>query len=418
MQLRDDDFFHLTYCSNIHPGESWIETFTNLEVYVPALKRVLRPDAPFGIGLRLSDRASRELLDVGHLERFRTWLEAQDLYVFTINGFPYGGFHGTVVKDAVYRPDWTTRERVDYTNRLARILAQILPHGVDGGISTSPVSYKRWHDPAAYDQVFEAAARNLADVALGLAEIRSLTGRFIHIDIEPEPDCLIENTLETASFFEQWLLPEGGRYLSETLGIPVSEAHDLLLDHVQVCYDACHFAVEYEDPAYALARLTGMGIRIGKIQLSSAVKVEIPSDPDAWADVRDHLERLAESTYLHQVVARQADGSFERFADLPDALAADPGNAVEWRIHFHVPVFVDGFGPLSSTRTELEACLRLAHEQRITPHLEIETYTWEVLPDALKTRLSSSLLREYDWVLSVLEGAPRVAEEERTADGP
>ena len=394
MRLRDDDFFHLTYCSNIHPGESWMETFTNLEVYVPGLKRVLSPDEPFGIGLRLSDRAAQELLGDSHLRRFQSWIEAQNLYVFTINGFPYGGFHGQRVKDDVYRPDWTTRERVDYTLRLARILAELLPEDIDGGISTSPVSYKHWHERSAYDEVFATAARHYAEVARGLSEIRDMTGRFIHVDIEPEPDCLIENTLETATFFEQWLLPEGGAYLAEAMGISLTDAHALLLEHVQLCYDACHFAVEFEDPAFALARLTSMGIRIGKLQVSSAVKVVLPKDGPRLEEARSHLEQLAESTYLHQVVARAADGSFRRFSDLPDALAAPSNGEEEWRIHFHVPIFVEGYGPLSSTREELESCLRLARKQRITPHLEIETYTWEVLPEEMKA-------------LSVLEGGVR-----------
>lgn len=407
MHLKDDNFFHLTYCSNIHPGETWMETFTNLEVYVPTLKRALAPDEPFGIGLRLSDRASRELHEVDHLRRFRTWLDAQGLYVFTLNGFPYGGFHRQVVKDRVYRPDWTRPERVEYTVRLAEILAQLLPDGIDGGISTSPISYKPWHAEDARDMIFEEAARNFAEVARRLVEVRERTGRFIHVDIEPEPDCLIENTLETASFFEQWLLPEGGKYLSEHLGIPATEAHAVLLEHIQVCYDACHFAVEYEDPAYALARLTGMGIRIGKVQVSSAVKVGAPADEATHEQILRHLETLSESTYLHQVIARGPDGGLSQYRDLPSALQHGMDGADEWRIHFHVPIFVDQFGPLSSTRVELEECLRLVRAQRVTPHLEIETYTWEVLPDALKTRLSTSILREYAWALTVLEGSPR-----------
>ena len=402
MRLSGDDFFHLTYCSNVHPGETWMETFTNLELYVPALKQALGAEEPFGIGLRLSDRASRELLDAEHLRRFETWLETNGLYVFTMNGFPYGGFHRTVVKDEVYRPDWTQRERVEYTLRLAQILSHLLPTGVPGGISTSPVSYKRWLAPEAHADVFAAAARNFAEVAADLALLYRTSGRFIHIDIEPEPDCLLENTLETAAFFEQWLLPEGGAHLSEKLGIPATDAHTILLDHIQVCYDACHFAVEFEDPAYALAQLTGMGIRIGKLQISSAVKVAMPEGIEAQQPARQALEALAESTYLHQVVIRGSDGRLIRYPDLPAALETPADDAAEWRIHFHVPVFVDQFGPLSSTRSELEDCLRLVRSQHITSHLEIETYTWEVLPEELKLRLSTSILREYEWTLSAL----------------
>lgn len=408
MRLTDDGgLSHLTYCSNIHPGESWMEVFANLEVYVPALKQELAPDDPFGVGLRLSDRAARELLEARHLKGFKAWLDDRDLYVFTMNGFPFGGFHGRAVKDAVYRPDWTSRARVDYTLRLGSVLAHLLPEGLAGGISTSPVSYKPWHREGDLDEVFRSASKHLAEITAHLVELHISRGIFIHVDIEPEPDCLIENTRETLTFFEQWLLPEGGVYLQDRLGATPDEAHALLLDHIRVCYDACHFAVEFEEPAFALAQLTGAGIQIGKVQVSAAVSAAMPAAGSVRDEVKTHLLQFAESTYLHQVVVRTGDGRLERYRDLPDALAeASEDEESEWRIHFHVPVFVDGYGLLSSTRDDLAACLRIVRDQRLTRHLEIETYTWEVLPDAMKQRLSESIRDEYRWTLDAWSKRP------------
>ena len=146
MQTRNG---HLTYCSNIHAGESWKEHFDKLKEHIPVITQRISPLEAFGIGLRLSNVASLELRKQENLEEFKRWLAENNCYVFTMNGFPFGGFHNTVVKDKVHAPDWLSPERVSYTIRLAQILAAILPDGVDGGISTSPLTYKFWHQVAA-----------------------------------------------------------------------------------------------------------------------------------------------------------------------------------------------------------------------------------------------------------------------------
>ena len=411
MRLASDPSTHLTYCSNIHPGESWMETFTNIDLYVPALRQALRPGGEFGIGLRLSDRAARELQEGRHLQQFSRWLEEHHLYVFTLNGFPYGGFHRTEVKDGVYQPDWTSSARVDYTIRLADILAHLLPAGIEGGISTSPISYKPWYPPDARDAVFRQGALNLAEVAAHLAAIRDRTGVRIHLDIEPEPDCLLENTAETIDFFETHLVPLGSAVLADRLDISDSDARQFVLEYVRVCYDTCHFAVAYEDPDAALSRLTEAGLRIGKVQISSALRVPLSKNE---SERRRSLERLAEfmdATYLHQVVERLADGTLRHHPDLPEALAVGPDpEADEWRVHFHVPVFVNHYGEIQSTRDDLERCLHVIREKGLCSHLEIETYTWEVLPADMKLKMSASIAREFEWVLSVLDPVPESVE--------
>lgn len=407
MQITADRFFHLTYCTNIHPGESWAAVFANLEHYIPALKARLSPDEPFGIGLRLSDAAARELLPGDVLARFQGWLGRENLYVFTLNGFPYGGFHRQAVKDNVYAPDWREPARVQYTLYLARILAALLPEDMDGGISTVPLSYKPWsEDEAARTAAREQTSLSLARVTAELITIRDTTGKHLHVDLEPEPDCLLENSEETVDFFKRWLLPVGGAWLAPELGISRADAEARLLEHIGVCYDTCHFALQYEAPASACARLTGAGIRIGKVQLSAALKAPIPVSANERQEVIERLRPFAEPTYLHQIIERREDGRLHHYPDLAIDTPPHP-DAREWRIHFHVPIFSGDYHGVYSTQDDITAALTTLRETRLCPHLEIETYTWEVLPSELKMDLPASIQREYEWVLaSFADAAP------------
>ena len=399
MRLPGSGEAHLTYCTNIHPADGWAAVFANLKRYAPPLKARFSPGAPFGIGLRLSAREARELLQQG-LAEFRAFLDDQGLYVAIINGFPHGAFHGTVVKADVYAPDWRDAARVRYTEDLVEILRRLLPDGIEGGISTAPLSYKAWMasaGPRAWDEV----TRNVTRVAALLARARAEDGKMIHLDIEPEPDCSLETSAETIDFFSRRLLPDGGPLLARELGVPADAARALLLDHVQVCFDCCHFAVEYEDPARALDAFAAAGIRIGRVQLSSALKVPFPRDPGRCAAAAARLQAFADPVYLHQVV--ENGPALRRFADLPDALQhAEAACSREWRIHFHVPLFTARYDGFDSTQDYVRDVLHTVLRTRATRHLEIETYTWDVLPAGLKRELGDSIAREYEWVLSAL----------------
>ena len=354
MQVADG--LHLTYCTNIHPAVGWEAVLDSLRAHAPALKARLSSDAPFGIGLRLSGEESRELLADGRLDEFRAWLDAEGLYVFTVNGFPHGTFHGQRVKADVHAPDWRSEERVAYTLRLAEILAALLPEGVDGTISTSPLSYKPWVD---------------GDLAACTANVRrvgeELRGTRIALAIEPEAD----GALATVDELIEWWPDE--------------------LENVTVCFDACHSAVAYEEPDEALAALDDAGIRIGKAQLSAALRLPVIA--------RAELERFADPIYLHQVTQRSADGSLQSWPDLPEALDGC-GGGEEWRVHFHVPIFIQRYGKLESTQDHLREVIERVRGR--TSHLEIETYTWDVLPAELKASSVDSIAREYEWVLDVL----------------
>lgn len=399
------DAFHLTYCTNIHPGESWEETFKNLQHHVPLIKHQLAPGRPFGIGLRLSNEASLELVKEETLFKFRTWLEEQQCYVFTFNGFPYGGFHRQVVKDKVHHPDWTTTERLDYTLRLFEILEFLLPEGIDGGISTSPLSYRFWHkDEKELSEAKKASVVHLAKIAAKLHEIQQKTGKSLHLDIEPEPDGLLENTGDVIDFYRNWLIPIGKRVLEEEVNLSGDEAERCLMDHIRICYDVCHFAVVYESPQEVFAAFKSQGIKVGKIQISAALKLDIPADPQHRKELGTLLLPFAESTYLHQVVAWEGEGKLKAFKDLPMALNSLPQTqAQEWRIHFHVPVFLERYGKMSSTQEDILDVLKFIKTEKVTNHLEVETYTWEVLPEEINLDLTHSITRELQWVIEKMD---------------
>ena len=413
MRIRQGDSLELTYCANIHPGETLDEVEENIRTYATAVKKQVAPDDSMGIGLRLSNRAAEELTgNEARLERFCSLFEDHGLYAFTINGFPYGNFHRQRVKDEVYKPDWRTAERRIYTERLAEILARLLPDGVEGSISTSPISYKPWlANQNTRNDALRAGAGQLAETAFRLFEQRERTGQLIHIGMEPEPDCLIENTAETVSFFEEWLWIHGARRLTQEHGLASTQAEDILREHIRLCYDTCHFAVEFESPGEALSAFRRAGVRLSKIQISAALRVPLEK-PDAAGqrtsrnELIEALEPFAESTYLHQVVARSEDGTLHHYRDLPDALPCLMSeDAEEWRIHYHVPVFIDRFPHFYSTQEDITATLAQVLRDASCPHLEIETYTWEVLPDRLKTDIVPSIVREYAWVMDCLEKA-------------
>jgi sugar phosphate isomerase/epimerase len=402
MQIGPEGFFHLTYCTKIHPGHGWEELFGNLRRYVPALKARLAPDKPFGLGLRLSAMESRELLADARLKEFQDFLVAHDLYVFTLNGFPYGDLTIPAVKSGIFAPDWQEPARVRYTLDLVEILRRLLPPGVEGGISTIPLSYKAWIAPGDRE-AWVRITRNLAQVAARLAQIKAAEGKLIHLDLEPEPDGLLERTAEVADFYRDWLLEVGAPVLAEQLGLTGEEARQGLLEHIRVCLDTCHLAVEYEDPAAALDTLAAAGIRVGKVQITAGLKVECPREVRSREALTRELTRFTCSPYLHQVIGRGADGHRVQFPDLGPALpilTASRGG--HWRIHYHMPLFVEQYRQLESTHADTRAVLALLRDRKFTRHLEIETYTWEWLPADLKVDLEDSLHREYLWVLEAM----------------
>ena len=413
---------HLTYCLNVHPGESWADNLLAIQTHALAIRDRVAPGKPFGLGMRLSHQAATTLIQPVIRANFNQFLTDQGLYAFTINGFPYGSFHTKPVKTAVYQPDWSTRQRLDYTTTLAHILADLLPEGLDGSISTVPLGYKFSPGSNTADSPSAAMATHLGECALSLHEILMKSGKEIHIGLEPEPDCLLETTTEVIQYFEKQLIPQAVPYLVSRLSCDRAEAEAIVRRHIGVCFDTCHLALQFENLSESLTRLVRHGIRISKVQLSSALEV-VPTVP-----ARTRLNGFVDPVYLHQVKAlslpsRQLnheqppeDGSagtprptqiqspigLIRYADLDEALASpvtpDHSDSL-WRIHFHVPLYFEGNAPLHSTSNCMDA--RFWNQLMGLPihHLEIETYTFHVLPPALQADgVVASTVREYEWV--------------------
>lgn len=390
----------LTYCSNIHAGESWEEHFLALEKNFPAIKKKVSPDKPMGLGLRLSHIASLELVKKENLQLFKEWLEKNDAYIFTMNGFPYGGFHHISVKEKVHLPDWSTKERVDYTLRLFDILSTLLPEHLDGGVSTSPLSYRHWFPAAGdVDLIKQTATENILLIAEQLISIHRTTGKLLHLDIEPEPDGVLETGTEFINWFQEYLITIGAPGIATRCGVSEAKAGDLLKTHIRLCYDVCHFAIGYEPHAEIIKQLDKSGIKIGKIQISAALKASMTTDENRRMEIKEAFSAFNEPTYLHQVVGRIDNDNLLRYRDLPPALAdADNPSVKEWRAHFHVPVFEKDFGLLQSTQDDILEVLKIHKKNVLSQHLEVETYTWEVLAEKSKLPLQQSIVRELEWV--------------------
>ena len=388
-------FGHLTYCTNIHAGEPLAEVMAGLARHLPAIKSAVAADRPLGVGLRLGHQAAEGLRDPAALAELKRFLAEGGYYVFTLNGFPYGAFHGRAVKEDAYKPDWSDPLRLAYTDHLADLLGALLPSGQEGSVSTVPCTFKPWAE-GRMDAITEHLIRHVAH----LVGIANKTGQTIALALEPEPYCHLETIDETVAFFKQRLFARAGvARLAALSGLGAAAAEAAMRRHIGVCYDVCHAAVEFEDPKASIALLRANGIRIGKLQLSSALKV---ASLDAQS--ARHLAAFAEPVYLHQVV-QKSNGTLRRFVDLPQALAA-AGRAAgaEWRVHFHVPVFLEQMTHFGTTQAFLAEILRAHREDSISSHLEVETYTWDVLPEAYRNvDLSSAIARELNWVKGQLQ---------------
>jgi sugar phosphate isomerase/epimerase len=390
MRLARPELGQLTYCTNIHAGETWPDVLASLQSHLPEIKAATCPGKAFGVGLRLGASAIQALQDPAAFDELAAVLRDNDSYVFTINGFPYGAFHGERVKEDVYAPDWSTADRLTYSNQLADILARLLPDGMDGTVSTVPGTFKPWMAGRV-----EAITDNLIRHTAYLVELEQRTGKTIMMTLEPEPYCFLETIAESVAYFRDHLFSaDAVARLSDLTGLDADASAAALRRHLGLCYDVCHAAIEYEDPQASIAALKEAGIAIGKVQLSSALRI---AAVDAASP--DQLRPFDEPVYLHQVIQRDGD-TLTRYRDLPDALEqAATAIGSEWRVHFHVPVFLDRLKDFDTTQDFLREILAIHRSSPISAHLEVETYTWDVLPDRYRNvGLSEAIARELNWV--------------------
>jgi sugar phosphate isomerase/epimerase len=385
---------HLTYSTLVHPADDWEQIWQSLNTYVPKVKERFAGNQRFGVSLRLSAKSAETLVNSkAERDKLRKFLDDQNMYLYTVNAFVYGHFKGDVVKEQVYEPDWRSEERTRYTMNVASVVADIAPADVFPSIQTSPLGFKpRVTGP----DVVQSYTDNVLRVTKHLIELEAKTGVTVTLGLEPEPYCFLETTDETVDYFTNHLYSgASAEKLAKMSGLPIAEAIAALRKHVGIVYDICHLAVEYEDITESLQKLVDAGVPIVKLQEAAALHM-----PEVTQQVVDTLKRYSKTIYLTQTIEKR-NGKFTKYLNLEDAFAAwekDPGPR-EWRTHIHVPVFLDDLGQFRTTRFAIADALKFHKQKPLSRHLEVETYTWDMLPDSLKTGdIVEYVCRELEWV--------------------
>ena len=390
------NFGHLTYSTLVHPGDTWDEMWNSLQTFVPRVKARVSPNAPFGVSLRLSASSATTLVNSSEKRAaLKKFLADNDMYLYTVNAFPYGPFKNQIVKEEVYEPDWSGEARAKYTENVAEILADCGATHVNPSIQSPPLAFK---PKSKTKEAVESYAVNMRRMTVFLHRLHERTGRLITLALEPEPYCFLETTAETVEFFTKVLRSESSlKALAEDLKVDVKTAADIMKRHIGTVYDICHQAVEFEDITASLQSLVDNDIPVFKLQEAAAVRI-----PSVTPESIEALREYADSVYLTQTIEKK-DGKLTRFLNLEDAFAhfaKDPSGEREWRIHFHVPVFLDDLGEhFKTTRFAIEEALDFHKANPLSAQLEIETYTWDVLPDHLKTGdIVDYVVLELEWV--------------------
>lgn len=390
---------HLTYSTLVHPADDWEQIWQSLNTYVPQVKERFAGNERFGVSLRLSQKSAATLAaSQAERDKLRKFLDDRNMYLYTVNAFVYGHFKGELVKEQVYEPDWRSEERTQYTMNVASVVADIAPKDVLPSIQTAPLGFKpRVTGP----DVIQRYTDNVLRVTKHLVELEAKTGVTVTLGLEPEPYCFLETTDETVDYFTNHLYSgRSAETLASISGLPIAEAIAALRRHVGIVYDICHLAVEYEDITQSLQKLVDAGVPIVKLQEAAALHI-----PEVTREVVDTLKRYSKTIYLTQTIEKQ-DGKLTKYLNLEDAIAAwekDPGPR-EWRTHIHVPVFLDDLGLFRTTRFAIADALRFHKQKPLSRHLEVETYTWDMLPENLKTGdIVEYVCRELEWVRGQLD---------------
>ncbi len=398
------------YCTNVHAGTTLEQAKANLLKFAsPIQQQVCSPTQPaLPVGLWLAEDAAIKLDQTGETEGFHEWLHQHHFAAYTFNGFPQGDFHQPVVKHEVYQPTWQAPERLEYTLRLARILSQLIPEGATGSISTLPLG---WPHETWGQNEFQSCAEHLLALAEQLEELHEITGREIVVAIEPEPGCILNTAPEMATFFENYLFS--------------NERAEAARRHLSICHDICHSGVMFEPQPAALECYLDAGIRVGKVQVSSAVHIPWDScqiGDELGKDMLAQIQTLNEPKYLHQAARQATSGELDELCeDISVALSGwlpqgGPAHTPQlpWRVHFHVPIFVEKFGCLETTRADIPEATKFLEANRkrqiagrdwFTGHYEVETYAWPVLPEELsEPDLSAGISKELQYFARILRG--------------
>lgn len=394
---------HLTYCTNIHINTNWEESLHNLNRYTISIKKSIAPNKEFGIGLCLSNTIVDNLITAQNITLFKNWLVFNNMYVLTLNGFVYKHFHKKNIKENIYKPDWSTEERLLYTKKLIHLFSNIITKK-NGSISTVPICYKKTMDnyKERY-RILQKSIINLMEITKLLVTISKEKKINLYLCLEPEPDCFLENTNDILNFYNHYLIPYGSEYLNKNYKYPINYAKKQICKYIQICYDVCHFAIQYEKPEETFTTLRKNKITIGKIQLSSLLNIQTPKNKKIKFKKTKQLHIYSKTQFLHQTRTHDKTKNQINYPDLLKIIDIKHITDVKkynWRIHYHIPLYRKTYNAYNTSQEYIKKVIQQLDPKK-EHHLEIETYTWEALHKKQNIDVVGSIVKEYTYILNI-----------------
>jgi len=393
---------HLSYSTNVHPAESLADLERSIRDYVAPISRAAFGDRVAATNLRIGMKQADELLAHPPLPSnsfvnddilkappspacaaFLNALDETKLDVISINAFPIRDFHAPRVKEQVYSPPWTDGGRALYSLKIAKVLTHFMARpGVDRKVAAISVPSGVFNGlyPDS-EEVRVQAAHFLTECVRELLRLERLTGRTVQLGLEPEPFTTGEAIPWFIDYFKTILAEARSKFPSQ-LGVNRDQAEAIARRFVTINFDLCHQAVEFEDSVEELKRLKAAGVTISGLHISAALKL---AEPTANPAALEQLKALDEPRYLHQVIGKTHGGEIVRYEDLPHLWNPKKlkgktlADFAELRCHFHVPLFAELEGALTTTRDSAAPAIAYALKENLTDNFVAETYTWNVL---------------------------------------
>lgn len=407
--------FHLSYCTNIHKGESWNEVFTNIKKYTVNVKKLITRKKWFSIGLCLSNKSVKSLTKKNILKKFQKWLLKKYIYIQTINSFCFTNFHEKNIKQKIYNPNWGTYERYIFTKQIINIIKHTLLITTTGTISTVPLFYKYTIKTKKEKYILlQKSIINLMNILIHLKKIN----KNISICMEPEPDCYLEKTSDVITFYNKRLYIHGNEYLQKNYKITKKINKQLIKKYIKVCYDICHFSLFKEKIQQTLSKFKKEKIDIGKIQLSSGLKTNEPKNYFLKNNFFKKLNKITKKTpFLHQAystIINKNNTISSHYKDLFEIkkrplLEKKPIKMINkkiWKVHYHIPLYKSKHQNFKTTQKEISNLFRIllnSKKYKIPTSIEIETYTWDNFKKSQKINLLTSIVNEYKYTLFLIK---------------
>lgn len=381
----------ITYCSNIFKNNNGTQLLNSLNKYKKEFKSYK------DISICVSNNIINELNEKKNLNKILTWKKINKKNIPLINGFVYKNFHQNLIKENIYYPDWTKKERFNFTKNTIFFAQKINKRSKICGISTLPITYKLWiKNNTKYN--IKKAINFFFEILKILIKIKKYKNILIHIDIEPEPFCLLEDCKDFIYFFKSWILPELEEKIKIYLNVKKNKAKNVITKHLNLCFDICHSAVMFENQKLSLDLIKKFKIKIGRVQISSAIKIKKINKHNF-----NHLNFLNKSPFLHQSLMKLNNLKYIKNNDFKNIKIINNEIIKEIRIHCHVPIYKKKItNNIYTTQKELKNSLMNILKYDFTRNLEIETYTYNMLYKKKSNKIKS-MIKEYNWLINLIK---------------